>query len=205
MLDLIAQACSVVFDPTTITVIIVGTICGVIFGALPGVSATMAVVIAMTFSYSMDGLPSIAFLVSVYCAAITGGGISAILFSIPGTPSSAVTTLDGYPMAKNGEPGKALGISLICSAIGGIFAACCMVFLTQPLAKAALVLGLVLGKMVEKNFRNAFVLGKGNVVNSLFAGHPIAAVLLVVCAILLFWPAISPLFQKITSKKGARQ
>ena len=78
MLDLIAQACSVVFDPTTITFIIVGTICGVIFGALPGVSATMAVVIAMTFSYSMDGLPSIAFLVSVYCAAITGGGISAI-------------------------------------------------------------------------------------------------------------------------------
>lgn len=141
MLDLIVQACSVVFAPTTILFIIVGTIGGVIFGAMPGVSATMAVVIALTFSYSMDGLASIAFLVAVYCAAITGGGISAILFSIPGTPSSAVTTLDGYPMAKNGEPGKALGISLICSAFGGIFSACCMVFLTQPLAKAALAFG----------------------------------------------------------------
>ena len=141
MLSLITQACSVVFAPVTFLYIFVGTIVGVIFGAMPGVSASMAVVLAMTFSYSMDPLPAIAFLVSVYCAAITGGGITAILFSIPGTPSSATTTFDGYPMAQRGEAGKALGISLVTSAIGGMFSAFCMALLTQPLASAALAFG----------------------------------------------------------------
>ena len=141
MISLIAQACGVVFAPVTFLYIFVGTIVGVIFGAMPGVSASMAVVLAMTFSYSMQPLPAIAFLVSVYCAAITGGGITAILFSIPGTPSSATTTFDGYPMAQRGEAGKALGISLVTSAIGGLFSAFCMALLTQPLAAAALAFG----------------------------------------------------------------
>ena len=141
MFALIAQACAVVFQPMTLLYIVVGTIVGVIFGALPGVSASMAVVLAMTFSYSMAPLPSIAFLVAVYCAAITGGGITAILFSIPGTPSSATTTFDGYPMTQRGEAGKALGISLIVSAFGGLFSAICMALLTGPLAKAALAFG----------------------------------------------------------------
>ncbi len=141
MLSLIMQACGVVFNPITFLYIFVGTIVGVIMGAMPGVSASMAVVLAMTFSYSMDALPAIAFLVAVYCAAITGGGITAILFSIPGTPSSATTTFDGHPMAMRGEAGKALGISLTTSAIGGMFAAFCMALLTQPLASAALAFG----------------------------------------------------------------
>lgn len=100
MLNLIGQACAVVFEPVTFLYIVIGTIGGVIFGAMPGVSAAMAVVLGMTFSYSMKALPSIAFLVAIYCAAITGGGITAVLFSIPGTPASAITTLDGYPMAQ---------------------------------------------------------------------------------------------------------
>lgn len=141
MLSLIGQACAVVFEPITFMYIVAGTVTGVILGAMPGVSAAMAVVLGMTFSYSMDPLPSIAFLVAIYCSAITGGGITAILFSIPGTPSSAITTLDGYPMAKRGEAGKALGISLLCSAFGGIFASICMVLFTTPLAKVALAFG----------------------------------------------------------------
>lgn len=141
MLSLIGQACSVVFAPITFIYIVAGTVVGVILGAMPGVSAAMAVVLGMTFSYSMDPLPSIAFLVAIYCSAITGGGITAILFSIPGTPSSAITTLDGYPMATRGEAGKALGISLLCSAFGGIFASICMVLFTQPLANVALAFG----------------------------------------------------------------
>ena len=141
MISLLSQACAVVFNPITFLYIFAGTVVGVIFGAMPGVSASMAVVLAMTFSYSMQPLPAIAFLVAVYCAAITGGGITAILFSIPGTPSSATTTFDGYPMAQRGEAGKALGISLITSAIGGMFSAFCMALLTQPLASAALAFG----------------------------------------------------------------
>lgn len=171
MFELLAQACAVVFQPTTFLFIFIGTVAGVIGGALPGVSATMMVVLTLTFAYSMDALPAIALLVAVYCAAITGGGISAILFSIPGTPSSAVTTLDGYPLAKKGEPGKALGISLICSAIGGIFASLCMLIFTQPLAKAALAFG------PAELFATAFLglsiltcLDSGNTIRTLASG-----------------------------------
>jgi len=171
MFDLFAQACAVVFDPITLIYICVGTVCGVVMGAMPGVSASMAVVIAMTFSYAMDPLPAIALLVAVYCSAITGGGISAILFSIPGTPSSATTTFDGYPMAQRGEGGKALGVSMVTSAIGGIVSCICLLALTQPLAKAALKFG------PSELFAVAFLglsilttLEKGNVVRTVASG-----------------------------------
>lgn len=141
MIELLGQASAVVFEPTTLLLILAGTIGGVVLGAMPGVSAAMAVVLGLTFSYAMPPLPSIAFLVSIYCSAITGGSITAVLFSIPGTPASAITTLDGYPMSQRGESGKALGIALFTSAIGGIFASFCMVLFTSPLAKAALAFG----------------------------------------------------------------
>ena len=132
---------AVIFDPMTLLYIALGTVAGVIVGAMPGMSASMAVILAMTFSYALDPIPALAFLVAVYCAAITGGGITAILFSIPGTPSSATTTFDGYPMAMRGEAGTALGISLVTSALGGMFAALCMFLLTPQLASAALEFG----------------------------------------------------------------
>ena len=119
----------------------VGVVLGVIFGALPGVSATMAIVLCISFTYSMEPVVAIAFLSAVYCAAITGGGITAILFKIPGTPSSAATVLDGYPMVQRGEAGKALSISLICSGLGGLASAIIMFALTQPLMKVALEFG----------------------------------------------------------------
>jgi putative tricarboxylic transport membrane protein len=140
-MDLLITGFEIVLNPVTLLYIVGGTVLGVIFGAMPGVSASMAVVLAMTFTYTMSPLVSIAFLCAVYCSAITGGGITAILFKIPGTPSSAPTTFDGYPMAARGESGRALGIQFICSAIGGIFAAICMFLLTPQLAAVALKFG----------------------------------------------------------------
>lgn len=131
----------VVFAPVTFAFIVAGTVLGVIFGAMPGVSASMAVALALPFAYGMTPLVAIAFLTSVYCASITGGGITAILFKIPGTPSNAPTTFDGYPMAQRGEAGKALGISLVTSAIGGIVAAIAMFLLSPQLAAVALRFG----------------------------------------------------------------
>lgn len=128
-------------SPTTILWLVVGVIAGVIFGALPGVSATMAIVLCISFTYSMQPVVAIAFLSAVYCAAITGGSITAILFKIPGTPSSAATVLDGYPMVQRGEAGKALSISLICSGLGGLASAIIMFALTQPLMRVALEFG----------------------------------------------------------------
>ncbi len=140
-MELLQLGFGIVLQPLTFLFIVLGTILGVIFGSLPGVSASMAVVIALTFTYTMDPVVSIAFLAAVYCSSIAGGGITAILFKIPGTPSSAVTTFDGYPMTARGESDKALGISLVTSAIGGMFAALIMLLLAPQLASLALKFG----------------------------------------------------------------
>lgn len=137
-MDLLMTGIQSVFQPMILLWIAGGVLMGVIFGALPGVSATMAIVLCIGFTYSMPPVVAIAFLSAVYCAAITGGSITAILFKIPGTPSSAATVLDGYPMVQRGEAGKALSISLICSALGGLASAIIMFALTQPLMKLAL-------------------------------------------------------------------
>ena len=102
-MGLLISGFRLIFQPLTFMYIVGGTILGTIFGALPGVSASMSVVLAMAFTYSMSPLVAIAFLVAVYCSAITGGGITAILFKIPGTPSNAPTTFDGYPMTLRGD------------------------------------------------------------------------------------------------------
>lgn len=141
MLDLLTSGLAVVFAPKMFVLIIFAVFLGTLFGALPGVSATMAVTLGIPFTYRMAPVDAIAFLVAIYCASITGGGMTAILFKIPGVPSSAPTTYDGYPMAQRGEAGKALGIQLICSAIGGVFAAICMLLLSPQLTQAALSFG----------------------------------------------------------------
>ncbi|MEA4960750.1 tripartite tricarboxylate transporter permease [Lutispora sp.] len=170
-MELLISGFQLVLNPVTFLYIVGGTVLGVIFGAMPGVSASMAVVLGMTFTYTMSPLVSIAFLVAVYCAAITGGGITAILFKIPGTPSSAPTTFDGYPMAMGGESGKALGISLVSSAIGGIFAALAMFLLTPQLVKVALKFGP--SELFAISFLGLSVLtclDSGNVIQTIISG-----------------------------------
>ena len=139
--DLMRLGFGVVFAPKMLILIVFAVFLGTIFGALPGVSATMAVALGVPFTYRMDPVSAIAFLVAIYCSSITGGGMTAILFKIPGVPSSAPTTYDGFPMAQRGEAGKALGVQLVCSAIGGMFAALCMLFLSPKLTLAALTFG----------------------------------------------------------------
>lgn len=140
-MDLLITGLQAIGTPETVLWMIGGVFFGVIFGALPGVSATMAIVLCISFTYTMKPVVAIAFLSAVYCAAITGGGITAILFKIPGTPSSAATVLDGYPMVQRGEAGKALSISLVCSGLGGLASAIIMFLLTQPLMRLALEFG----------------------------------------------------------------
>lgn len=136
--ELFTNGFSVLMDPYTLLMVVFAIVVGTIFGALPGVSATMAVALGLPFTYSMQPIPAIVFLVAVYCSSITGGSITAILFKIPGVPSSAPTTFDGYPMAQRGEAGKALGIALGSSAIGGLVSALAMLTLSPQLTQAAL-------------------------------------------------------------------
>lgn len=140
-MQLLQMGFGYVFEPSMFVMVCIAIVLGTIFGALPGVSATMAVALGLTFTYTMEPIPAIVFLVAIYCSSITGGSITAILFKIPGVPSSAPTTFDGYPMAQRGEAGKALGVALLASAIGGLFSALAMFLLSGPLTAAALQFG----------------------------------------------------------------
>ena len=141
MFDMLISGFAIVFAPHTLLMIVFGTFVGTLIGALPGISASMAVALGIPFTYGMSAVQAIVFLVTIFCASITGGGMTAILFKIPGVPSSAPTTYDGYPMAQQGKAGKALGIQLTSSAIGGIVAALVMLFLCVPLTNAAVSFG----------------------------------------------------------------
>ena len=170
-MEIIKLGFEVVFVPSTLILIFFGTVIGVIFGALPGVSSTMAVVLALTFTYGLDPVTSIAFLVAVYCAAITGGGITAVLFKIPGTPSNAPTTFDGHPMAAGGQPLKALSIALITSALGGIAAAILMLLVTPQLSAAALKFGSSeLFAISAMGLSVLTALDEGNTIKTLISG-----------------------------------
>ena len=141
MFDMLIQGFGIVFAPNMLVMVAFATVLGVFFGALPGISATMAVALGIPFTFHMTAIESIVFLVAIFCGSVTGGGLPAILFKIPGVPSSAPTTYDGYPLAQSGKAGKALGTQLVSSAIGGIIAAIVMLFLARPLTALAISFG----------------------------------------------------------------
>ncbi|WP_309086168.1 tripartite tricarboxylate transporter permease [Chelativorans sp.] len=106
-------------DPSLLLIVAVGTFAGVYAGAIPGISVTMAVSVLISFTFSWDVNAALAMMVGVYCGGVYGGSRTAILLNIPGTPAAVATAFDGYPLAKLGEAGKAIGISTVVSVIGG--------------------------------------------------------------------------------------
>lgn len=118
-----------------------GTLAGVIGGSLPGFTITLTVIVILPFTYGLDPLAGLAAMTGVYVGGSTGGLITACLLGIPGTPSAIATTFDGFPMARNGEPGRAIWLGVWASVWGGLLAALFLVFLTAPLAAIALEFG----------------------------------------------------------------
>ncbi len=129
---------SVIMSPVCLSLIALGVIVGIIFGSIPGLSATMAVVLFLPMSFGMQPVNGISLLIGLYIGGISGGLISAILLRIPGTPSSIATTFDGSPMAKRGEAGKALGVGILYSFLGGMLSIGALIFISPLLAKFAL-------------------------------------------------------------------
>lgn len=123
---------------TTIIAILGGTLLGIIIGALPGLSAMMAVSILVPLTYGMTAEVAILMLLGVYCGANYGGSISATLVNIPGTPSAVMTTLDAFPMAKQGKAGLAIGLATMSSAIGGFLSVIVLSMISPLVAKFAL-------------------------------------------------------------------
>ena len=126
------------FTATNILLAILGVIAGIIFGAIPGMTATMAVAVFLPMTYAYDLVPALFLLLGLYVGGISGGLVPAILINIPGTPSSITTTFDGYPMAKRGEGKRALKIGIVASLIGGLISLACLALFTPVLSAAAL-------------------------------------------------------------------
>ncbi|MGX9965309.1 tripartite tricarboxylate transporter permease [Roseomonas sp. F4] len=121
--------------------VVPGLLIGLVFGALPGISVSMAMALVLPATLYMEFLPAIIFLTSVYTGAGFGGSIPAVLINIPGTSSAVATTFDGYPMARKGQHNEALGVALVASCIGVLISYVVLFVLVQPLAEIVLRIG----------------------------------------------------------------
>src|ERR671910_1335875 len=114
------------------------TLLGIVVGALPGLTATLGVALLTTLTFKMAAGDAILILICMYVGAIYGGSRSAILLNIPGTPASAATTLDGYPLARMGQAGRAMGVATSGSFLGTMIGMLALALVAPVLADAAL-------------------------------------------------------------------
>ena len=128
---------SALADPGLLLFVLAATLGGVVIGALPGLNATTGAALLLPFTLTMEPVAAIAVLTTIYCSATFAGAITAILINTPGTSASAATCLDGYPMAQRGEAGRALGMAVVSSTIGGIVSVVCLMLAAPLLARAA--------------------------------------------------------------------
>jgi putative tricarboxylic transport membrane protein len=121
--------------------LVLGTLVGVIGGALPGVTITLTIIVALPFTFGLDPLQGLSAMVGIYVGGSAGGLITATLLGIPGTPSSLATMFDGFPMARKGEPGRAIWLGIWASFYGGLLGGLFLIAATGPLAAFALRFG----------------------------------------------------------------
>ncbi|MGN7870642.1 tripartite tricarboxylate transporter permease [Paracoccus sp. 22332] len=169
-----ANAMSILFEalsPMNLLLAVLGVLGGTIIGALPGLSATMAIAVLVPFTFVMDPASGLIMLGAIYTGAVYGGAFAAILVNTPGTPSAIATTFDGYPMAKRGDGDLAVTLATIASVVGGLIGAVLLITLAPKLATLALafqsteyfwlaILGLTL----------IATLSEGNLVKGLIGG-----------------------------------
>ena len=130
-----------VFTWSSMLILCAGTIGGLLLGATPGLSPTMAVALLIPFTFHMDPAQGLMLLGAAYTSTVAGGAVSAILLNIPGAPANIATALDGNAMARKGAGARALQICFISSAIGGVIGILVLIFLTPVLASWALKFG----------------------------------------------------------------
>jgi putative tricarboxylic transport membrane protein len=135
------HALPLVLNWASLLAVVIGVLAGITVGALPGLSATMAISLLVPFTFGLQPLVALGLMAGIYNGAMYGGAIPAILLRIPGTPAAVATTFDGYPMAQRGEGGFALQVALISSAFGGIASSLALMLLAPPLSKVSLLFG----------------------------------------------------------------
>ncbi len=137
MIEALNAMASVMLDPYLLFLILITTVLGVVIGVLPGLGATTGAALLLPFTLTMEPVHAIAVLATIYVSATFAGSITAILINTPGTAAAAATTFDGYPLAKRGEAGRALGIAVVSSTIGGVFSVIVLCIAAPLLARVA--------------------------------------------------------------------
>lgn len=129
-----SELISFMLTPTALALMAVGTSLGILVGAIPGLTGAMLIALSLPLTFSMGGDPALVLLISMYVGSVSGGLITATLLRMPGTPASMMTTLDGYPLAKQGQPGRALGLGIGASLCGGLISWVVLILLARPMA-----------------------------------------------------------------------
>ncbi len=151
--------------------IVVGSVWGIVFGIVPGISVLTALAICLPFVFKMDPLSAMPLIVAIAATGFTGGSISAILLGIPGEAASAATILDGFPMNKKGEGARAIGAALMSSLLGGavpVVLAVGMLFAVVPLVMQFTSMEMVFIILIGLAFLG--VLGRGSQLKGLISG-----------------------------------
>ena len=140
-MEAIQTASAYLFSVQGVMLVVLGTVLGITMGAIPGLTGAMLIALTLPLTFNMDPINAFILLVSMYVGAISGGLITATLLRMPGTPASIMTTMDGYPMAKAGRPGRALGLGITASFVGGCISWLFLITLSGPIALYSTKLG----------------------------------------------------------------
>ncbi len=160
-----------ILSPGTFVFMVSGVVLGIILGAIPGITGTMGIALLLPMTFYMTVNNALTLMMGIYVSSFVGGLVTAVLLRIPGEPASIVTTFDGYPMAKKGEPGRALGLGVGASIMGGLFSWVVLVTMTYPLSEIAVqlrpfdTLGLLMMALVL-----IAAMGQGSVIKGLISG-----------------------------------
>ncbi|MEW6202406.1 MAG: tripartite tricarboxylate transporter permease [bacterium] len=186
-MDVILDSIISVVHINVIALMLLGIVIGIIAGALPGLTTTMSVVLLTPFTFALDPLPGLIMLLGIYIGAMNGGAISAILINTPGTPASAATCFDGYPLARQGKASLALNVNFVSSTIGGIVSVIVLILVAKQVADFALrisyfemfaiaVFGLsIVASISEKSIVKGLIMGALGMLISTVGFDPIDA------------------------------
>ena len=170
-MQLIGSGFATVLTPTGIFLMLIGVAVGIVFGALPGLSATMAIALFLPVTYAMASSNAMTLLMALFIGAISGGLISAILLRIPGTPSSVATCFDGHPLVRKGQAAKALGVGVVFSFLGTIFSTVLLMFIAPQIARVAINFGnFEFFSIAIFSLTMIATLSSGNMVKGIMAG-----------------------------------
>jgi len=136
-MELLISSIQILARWEVLVALLVGSVGGVIIGAIPGVGAAVAIAILLPATFSMEPIVGLTVLLGIYGSSMYGGAIPAILINTPGTAVNALTTYDGYPIARDGNPRRALSLAYSASFFGGVFSVVCLMLLAQVLALVA--------------------------------------------------------------------